>query len=340
MKFAAPAWLFILPLLLAGLLGLWTWSGRRARRILQSAFNTPLLPSLLRSLDFGRRWLKFGLFAAAIAALLAAVARPLWGRAEIEVDRTGVDLVIALDVSRSMLAKDAGSTNRLAAAVDAIERLVSRAGGDRLGLVMFAGEAYMLAPLTRDHVAIERALHYAAPNMISEQGSNLGEAIKRARETFDRAAQGPRVLLVVSDGEQLQGNAVDAAAAALREGIHVHAAGIGSSAGAPVPPTNNPAGGFLRNALGREVVSRRDEQLLRRIARAGGGRYTRVEGPRNASLADWFEHASASLPRTTEKRSLNEPREQFQWSLAIALVALMAEWTISDRKRSSTAESL
>jgi Ca-activated chloride channel family protein len=322
-----------LPVLVGALLVLWIWSARRARTTLQSAFNTPLLERLLGSVGVTKRRVKLVLFALGIVGLMVGLARPRWGRSQIELERTGVDLVIALDVSRSMLAADVDSTNRLTAATGAITRLLDELGGDRVGLVVFAGEAFITAPLTRDHVAVERALSSADPGIVSEQGSNLGEAIERAKESFDRAASGPRALLVVSDGEQLQGDAIEAARKALREEIRVHTAGVGSAMGSRVPARTGQGGGYVRNALGREVQSRRDEQRLQRIAEAGGGLYTRIEEVSSRALADWFTRAAAALPRSTEKREVNEPRERFQWPLAISLMMLAMEWVLGDRRR-------
>ncbi len=331
MKFAAPSWLALTLLILAALVILWLWSDRRARTRLQRVFNTPLLARLLRSVNLARRRWKRVLFTLGLVAVGLALARPQWGRNEIELERTGVDLVIALDVSRSMLAADAGSTNRLFAATSSIRRLLEELGGDRAALVVFAGEAFVAAPLTRDHTAVERALESAHPGTVSEQGSNLGEAIKRARESFDRAARGPRALLVVSDGEQLQGDAIEAARAAARDGIHVHTAGVGSAAGARLPRQPGDPQHALLNAVGREVVSRRDEQRLERIAVAGQGLYTRIVDAGSGALIEWFRRASAALPRTTEKRTVDEPREQYQWPLAVALALLGCEWALGER---------
>lgn len=330
MSFGAPFWLWILPGCVAALVILWAWSARRGGRVLRSAFYTPLLGRLLGSVDHRRRGLKRVVVALGTAALLFGLARPQWGRNEVEVERTGVDLVIALDVSRSMLAADAGQTNRLSAAQSAIGRLVGSMGGDRVGLVAFAGEAFLLAPLTRDHVAMDRALRQTTPGMVSEQGSNLAEAIDQCGETFERGAQGPRALLVVSDGEQLQGDAVEAARKAYQRGIRIHTAGVGSALGSRIPAGR--ASSFVRNAMGREVISRRDEQKLQQVAAAGGGVYTRIEGHESEALTEWFQRTAASLPRTTETRVLNEPGEQFQWPLAAVLVLLGIEWVITDRR--------
>ncbi|HNQ88233.1 MAG TPA: VWA domain-containing protein [Verrucomicrobiota bacterium] len=337
MRLGEPFWLVVLPAALAGLAALWLVSARRTRHRWQAAFDTPWLPYLLRSVHPGRRRLKRGLIALGLALLILALARPLWGRKTIEIERTGVDLVIALDVSRSMLAADAGNTNRLKSATRAIQRLIDDLGGDRAALLAFAGEPHLAAPLTRDRTAFHRALDGAGPGMVSAQGSDLGLAITEARQCFDRSAQGPRTLLVVSDGEQLQGDAVGAAQAAWRDGVRVHTAGVGSTAGARVPTSAGETARLVRNVAGREVVSRRDEQRLQRIAAAGGGRYTRIEDADDRVLIDWFRDVAAPLARTTERRLVDEPREQFQWPLALATGLLGAGWVLSDRRRAIAA---
>ncbi|MBK9138756.1 MAG: VWA domain-containing protein [Verrucomicrobia bacterium] len=336
MKFAALPWLVATPLLLLGLLTLWVWSAHRGRQTLRAMVASPLREQLLRSVSRARRRWKLALVLVAVTALALALARPGWGRNVIEIERTGVDLIIALDVSRSMLAADADHTNRLTVARTAIGRLVDQLGGDRVGLVVFAGEAYLAAPLTRDHTAFRRALAAADPDAVSEPGSNLGAAIKLAREGFDRASQGPRALLIVSDGEQLQGDALEAARLAWRDGIRVHTAGVGSAVGARVPRRTYAGGGFTRNAQGREVVSRRDDQRLQRISTAGGGAYTRLERRDSAALVEWFQRAAAALPRVAERRTVDEPRERFQWPLAVAFALLCADWLLNDRRRMKT----
>jgi Ca-activated chloride channel family protein len=333
MKFAVPLWLAAIPALLLALPALWWWSSRRSRRTLQAMFQSPLREHLLRSVSRRLRRLKLALVLLALAAVVLALARPGWGRKVIERERSGVDLMVALDVSRSMLAADADDTNRLTVARAALRRLLEGLGGDRVGLVLFAGEAHLAAPLTRDHTALARVLDAASPDAVSAPGSNLGAAIQLAREGFDRASQGPRALLVLSDGEQLQGDAEAAARLAAQDGIRVHAAGVGSALGARVPRHPDAGSGFALNPLGREVVSRRDEQQLRRLAAAGGGLYTRLERRDTAALNNWFARATAALPRVTERRSVDEPRERYQWPLAAAFGLLCWEWLVSDRKR-------
>jgi Ca-activated chloride channel family protein len=333
MRFGAGFWLAIGPAIVAGLGLLWWGSDRQAGRALAAVFRTPLLGMLLGSVGRVRRFGKRVLLGVAVLAVGLALARPQWGRSEITIERAGIDLVVALDVSRSMLAPDAGGTHRLAAARLAVSRLAESIGGDRLGLVVFAGEAFVAAPLTRDPTAFARALDAAGPASVSEGGSNLGAAIQRARDCFERGARGARVLLVVSDGEQLQGEAVVAAQGSAATGLRVHTAGVGSATGARLPGRSGGTGDFLRNPAGREVVSRRDEQRLERIAAAGGGRYTRIERSDGAALVEWFRSIAAGLPRSVEKRLVDEPRERFQWPLALALALLAGEWLTRDRRR-------
>lgn len=336
MTFGQPAWLAVLPLLLAALAGLWACSARRRRQLLESTFNTPLRAHLTGSVSTARRRWKLVLTAAGVLALGLALARPRWGRSEIEIERTGIDLVIALDVSRSMLAADAAGTNRLTAATAAIRRLVDTLGGDRTGLLLFAGDSYVAAPLTRDHTALGRALEAAAPWMVSEQGSDLASAIRRGRTLLGDPRQGPRTLLLVSDGEDSGGNAVAAAREAGRNGVQVHTASVGSSTGARLPRSAWDRASFLKNSAGREVVSRRDDAHLQRIASAGGGRHVRLEAADSPALADWFREAAAPLGRTTEKRLVNEPREQFSWPLAASVILLAAAGSLPDRRRPPT----
>lgn len=329
MTFAIQLWLWRLPVLVLGGALFFTWSWRRRAALLEAALATPLREQLLASLDRRRRVLKQILFVLGLAFLALALARPQWGREQVKLERTGVDVIIALDVSRSMLAVDVEETNRLAAARAAVLNLLDRMGGDRVGLVGFAGEAFLASPLTRDHSAVARALTALNPTAVSEPGSDFAKAIARAREGFERGSEGPWLLLLLSDGEQLQGDALSAARSAAAAGVAVHCAGLGSAAGARLPGP----GGFQKNAFGREVISRLDEHVLQQTATAGRGMYVRIPGRDSRALVDWFERASTGLPKTTETQELGDPRERFQWPLAAALTLLGGEWLLGERRR-------
>ena len=333
LKFGTPLWLGLTPLLVALGFAWLSWSQRRRRLALASALPTPLLDQLVASLDPRRRWVKHGLLLFGLAVLALALARPQQGHEIVQVERTGIDLLVALDVSRSMLVADVEGTNRLAAARAALRHLLHHLGGDRVGLVAFAGEAFLVVPLTRDQAVVERALDSLQPDMISEPGTHVAQAIRRAQESFDRGSEGPRALLVISDGEQVQGEAAVAAREAGRDRIRVHAAGVGSHAGGRVPVRASPGSGYLKNAFGRDVVSRLDERTLRESAGTGQGLYVRLAGRDSHELVAWFERAAAGLPRTTESRPLGDPREFFQGPLLAALLLLAFEWGFSERRR-------
>jgi Ca-activated chloride channel family protein len=337
MRWAAETWLVAAPMLAIGVALLLALSARRGRSMLHKALATPLLAALTASVSESRRTLKRALLAASIFLIGIALARPQWGRETVELERTGVDVLIALDVSRSMLAGDAGGTNRLEAAREAVGHLLERLQGDRAGIIAFAGDASLVAPLTRDHSAVARAMRNLDPAAVSEQGSNLAKAIAKAGEGMKRGSEGPKALLVISDGEQLQGDAAAAARAASAAGMTVHCAGVGSAAGARIPVRSSEVGRFAKNQFGREVVSRMDARVLQQTASAGQGQFVRIEGRGSRVLADWFEQASARLPRTTETRESKDLRERYQWPLAIALFLLLGEWLLGDRRRANLA---
>jgi Ca-activated chloride channel family protein len=333
MNWGAGIWLLLAPLLALGTTAGLLLARRRQRAILERALPTTLLPSLTASVSPSRRAIKTGLAAFAVLLVALALARPQWGRETTETERAGVDVLIALDVSRSMLAPDVGGTNRLTAARQAVGRLLDRLGGDRVGVIAFAGDAFLAAPLTRDHEAARRALASLDPSAVSAQGSDLSKAIASARAGLERGSEGPRTLLVISDGEQLQGDALSAVRAAATAGLTVHCAAVGSTTGARLPQTPASGVGFVKNAFGRDVVSRMDPRLLQQAASAGRGLYVRIEGTDSHALVDWFDQVSARLPRTTETRGSLDPRERFQWPLALALAVFAAEWGTSDRRR-------
>lgn len=333
MTWATESWLIAAPLLAFGAALLLSWVERRRRAVLRSMLSTPLLSALTASISQRRRRIKRALLSAALLLFGIALARPQWGRETVEMERTGVDVLIALDVSRSMLAEDVGGTNRLEAAREAVRHLLDRLGGDRAGVIGFAGDAFLAAPLTRDHAAVSRAVKSLDPAAVSEPGSNLAKAITKASEGMKRGSEGPKALLVISDGEQLQGDAAAAARAAFAAGMTVHCAGIGSTAGARIPTAPSGSARFVKNAFGREVVSRMDARVLQQTASAGRGLYVRIEGRESEVLAQWFGQASARLPRTTETKDSPDLRERYQWPLGLAFALLLAEWLLGDRRR-------
>lgn len=328
MTFDSPDLLWLaaaLPMLLA--LAVWGYV-RRRRRALRSLGEGHVVARLgaigLDAFAAGR----LTLVAVAAAALGLAAAGPRWGLVAVEDERQAVDLVLALDVSRSMLARDV-EPDRLERERVLARRLLRELPADRIGLVAFAGRAYVLSPMTVDHGALGLYLDALEPEIVSQGGSSLAAALRQATDLTRSAAGGPPgVVVLVSDGEALE-DASDVLAAADRarlQGVVVHTVGIGSEAGAPVPerdPITREVTGYKRGPDGEIVISRLDQALLRQVAGRTGGRYARLgeQGSTEGLLA-----ALKGLERAEVRGEQRlERRERYAWFVALALVLLAVD---------------
>jgi Ca-activated chloride channel homolog len=331
-KFALPlvAWAILLILPLCVLL--YRWAAKRSRKRLTGVIAPRLLDQLLRSVDFRKRHIKAALFTLGIVALLFAIARPQFGFEPAEVERSSVDFIVALDLSRSMMAEDMDGKTRLAAAKEAIAEMLDRLGADRVGLIGFAGEAFLAAPVTQDHAAVRRNLDALDTNAVAKPGSDMAAAIKLAQKTFENGKFESKALVVVTDGEELQGDAVVAAREASTKGMSIFAVGVGTASGARVPAKNQGALGFARNEFGNEVVSRLNERVLRQVAASGRGMYEAL-GEDGEGLRTIQKKGLAPLKQSKMTRASKDPREYFQWPLAIAIALFLADLLLNDRRR-------
>lgn len=345
--FASPWWLLGLPVLAAGAVVFWKFARRYTERRIGLFVSPGSAREAVPSLDRRRQIARFALPAAVAGCVCLALARPLIGPKAGHAERKGVDFVVALDVSKSMWAEDV-SPNRLDAVKNELAGWMRQASGDRMGLVIFAGEALISAPVTFDFQTLERVLRAASPRSISKGGTNIPKAIEMAASLLDKSGIDTRALVIFTDGENLDGDAVAAAREAhATNGLTIFTVGVGSAAGAKVPqidhaefaklkPPQQQRRGYVRNEYGTEVVSRLDEQTLRAIAAAGGGRFeTFVPGD------GFFQRLrdSALLPLAKNRQILNvqDYHELFQIPLVLALVLLMAEPLISVvRKRAAS----
>jgi Ca-activated chloride channel family protein len=255
----------VLALLLHG------WSERRAQKRLRSLISPRLKEQLLRSVDFGKRWHKAIVLACGLAVLLVAVARPQFGFKPMEVERSSVDFIVALDLSRSMLAEDVETKPRMEAAKEGLNALLDRIGSDRAGLIAFAGDAFLAAPVTQDHEAVKRNLAALTTDSIAKQGSDMAKAIELAVKTFENGKYETKALVIVTDGEELQGDAIVAARAASQKGLSIFTVGVGTSIGARIPTKKDGSGmaRFSKNEFGNEVVTRLNERMLQQLAASG-----------------------------------------------------------------------
>src|SRR5256886_9323925 len=281
MSFGAPEWLWGL-LLIPLLIALFVRAERRGLRRLQEFVSARLLSQLAGTVNRPRRIIKFALQLLGLFLAIVSLAQPRWGYTFEDVKRKGLDLLIAVDTSRSMLSNDV-QPNRLERVKLAVQDLVNQLQGDRVGLIAFAGRAFLQAPLTIDYDAVFEALNDLDTKTIPEGGTNISSAITLATQSFGKSATGNRALIFFTDGEELSGDAVKTAkAAAADDGVRIFTVGVGTPQGSLIPVTGDDGQtAFVKDPAGQVVKSKLDENRLREIAEATGGVYVHLEkGPR------------------------------------------------------------
>jgi Ca-activated chloride channel homolog len=301
----------------------------RAARLRRLA-SPPMLERLTGGASARRSVVKAALVVAAVIALLVSLARLQMGYTWEEVQRRGVDIVVALDVSDSMRVEDAGrALSRLERAKRELHDLLQLLAGDRIGIVAFAGTAFVQCPMTLDYGAAELFLDALDPESIPVQGTDLAQALETSLRAFRGGAAGSRAVLLITDGEDHSGRAVEVAQRLRAEGVRVFGIGIGSEAGAPIPA---PGGGFRRDRAGDIILSRLDEATLQQIALTTDGRYVRsVSGDLDLEQI-YVEGIKATLEdREFEAHRRQRWEDRFQWLLAAAIAALMIEAVIAER---------
>jgi Ca-activated chloride channel family protein len=332
MDFAQPSFLYLLFLVPLAALFL-AWADRRQRTVAARIGAPALIAVIGASVSRRRRRWKKALWFFAILALIVAVARPHWGTQVEMIAQRGVQVMVALDVSASMLAEDI-KPNRLARAKLTIEELMDRLGGNELGLVPFAGAAFVQFPLTADFNTARSFLDAAGPWTISRPGTALEEALRVALSGFPAEIATNRVILLLTDGEGHEGDPLAAARAASDAGVTVYAIGFGSSEGEPIPVRDGSGTllGYKTDGQGQTVLSRLDEATLKQITDETDGLFFRASAAGDEITA--ITDAIAALD-TGELESQFETRgvERFQWFTAFTLLALATDFFIGDRKK-------
>ena len=331
-RFAASDMLFAY-LLVPALIALAWWASARKRRDMERLADTHLLERLTATVSRRAQLVKTILVVSAVGLLVTALARPQFGSRIETVRREGRDVLIALDLSVSMVAEDM-APNRLEKAKFAIADLIDRLDGDRVGLVAFAGEAFVQSPLTLDYGAARLFLNAMEPDMMSVQGTNLGQAVSVALDAFASTERRHRVLVVITDGEDHEGEIDDAIARATDEGVVIYTVGIGSTDGVPIPDLSatGQAQGFKRDGDGAVVTTRLDEATLQEMAERTGGTYYRAS-PGGSELAVLAEELAGGEGREFESEQVTLFDEQYQLFLGLALALLVADVLVSDRRR-------
>lgn len=336
MTFGLPQWFWALlaaPLLVA----LFLRAERQAALRLREFVSERLLPNLAGTVDHRRRAFRFALVLLGLALAVAALAQPRWGYTYQDAKRKGLDLILAVDTSRSMLSNDV-LPNRLQRVKLATQDLINELQGDRVGLVAFAGRAFLQAPLTIDYDAAVEAINDLDTSTIPEGGTNISDAIDLAVKTFGKSAIGNRAVIIFTDGEELSGNATKTAKAAADAGVRIFAVGVGTPEGSLIP-INAEAGGtaFVKDSQGQVVKSKLDEKRLREIAESTGGFYLHLEdGPR--TMKQLFTEGLAKMQAgDIDARLSRRPIERYQWPLGAALFFLGASFLMRERRRLRTA---
>jgi Ca-activated chloride channel family protein len=328
MEFAQPHLLWSLLVLPPALLLFFWWSERKRARLMTQFIEARLLPGLLSGYSPARRRWRFACFIAAVALLLVALARPRWGFAWETLRQKGLDIVVAIDTSKSMLAADI-APSRLARAKLAALELMQRARTDRFALVAFAGDAFLQCPLTIDEVAFRQCVEALDVNLLPQGGTALAPAIRTALTAF-KEGDNFKVLVLLSDGEDHEPGALEAARAAAGVGLKIFTIGIGTPEGDLLRVTD--AKGrtdYVRDQNGNAVKSRLNETLLRQIAEATGGFYLPLRGAKTVDVL--YEQGLAPLPRSEgREKLLKRYHERYHWPLAAALLLLFAEMLLPE----------
>ena len=278
MKFANPEFLYLL-IVLPLLLAVYIYSNYRRLKNLKEYGDTELLKNLMPDVSSYRPGIKFWLSMFAIAFLIVVLARPQFGSKKETVTRQGIETVIALDISNSMLAEDI-APNRLEKAKNIISKLIDKFENDKVGLIVFAGDAFVQLPITNDFISAKMFLESITPSLISRQGTDIGAAINLAMKSFTPDEEVGKAIIVITDGENHEGGAEDAAKAASEKGIAVYMLGVGTADGAPIPTGNTNE--YRKDKDGNIVMTRLNEEMSQNIARAGNGAYIRVDNTNNA----------------------------------------------------------
>ena len=302
---------------------------RRKQRQLRQFGDPELLAELMPNVSRTRPAIKFALLMVALALLVVAAARPQYGQKEKTVKRQGIEVMFALDISNSMLAEDV-APNRLNRAKQMLSKLIDQMVDDKVGLIIFAGEAYTQLPITCDYVSAKMFLNTISPDLIRLQGTAIGDAIMTSIRSFGSdESDASRAIILITDGENHEDDAIAAAKAANEKGIKIFVVGIGKPDGSPIPipGTNN----FRKDRAGNVVVSKLNEDMCREIAQAGQGMYVRCDNTNTATRALQKELNTLATSEF-ETKVYADYNEQYQGFVLLAFLILVIDFFIFNRK--------
>jgi Ca-activated chloride channel family protein len=323
---------FLWGLLIIPFLFLIFWLSRKFRtKALRTFGNPEILNQLMPDFSPTRPVVKFVFLNIALIAMIFALAEPQFGSRLQEIKRKGVEIVIALDVSNSMMAEDI-QPSRLERAKQAISQLVDRLTNDKIGLIVFAGDAYTQVPITMDYVSTKMFLSTITCDIVPKQGTAIGSAVNLGMKSFSPDNESSKVLIIITDGENHEGDAIAMAKQAREKGITIHTIGLGLPDGAPIPVySGSGARSYLKDQDGNTVISKLNETMLNQMSAAGGGMYIRSTNTR-LGLNLLFDEIDKMEKQELESRIYSEYEERYQYLAGIALLFLLVDLFILERK--------
>lgn len=320
-------YLIIIPVIIVLFLLVLIWKKRKQKQFADNNLIQKLIPerSTFKSV------LKIVMVCFGLTLLIIALANPKMGTKLETVKRQGVDIVFALDVSKSMLAEDI-APSRLDKAKQIINKIVENLASDRVGIIIYAGNSYPLLPITTDHAAARMFLQNANPDMVSSQGTSINEAIERGITYFDNDEQTNRFLFIVSDGEDHEENALSVAEQAKKEGIKIYTIGVGTEKGGPIPIKNNGSViSYKKDSKGEVVITKMKEKVLIDIANEGNGKY--INGNRTQETIDIIEELLVKAEKSEfETKQFSDYKDQFQWFLGFGILFLLIDVLLLEKK--------
>ncbi len=330
-RFAHIEYLYALAVLPVMVLAYWLFARSRANAAARFG-NPSMLERLAGDASRSKRLAKLVVLMAAVACLFVALANPRIGTRLEDVKQEGVDIFIALDVSLSMKSEDI-KPNRLEKAKFEIRNLIGRLAGDRIGLIVFAGEAFTQFPLTTDYSAANMFLDIVDVDAVPVPGTDIGSAIERSVESFDFEETTTKVLIIITDGENTEGEVFDAAEEAAKKGVLIYTIGLGSPTGSPIPVYN--AGGqqvdFKRDRAGAVVISKLDEASLEKLASIGGGKYFRGTNAQD-ELDEIYKNINALQKKEFGVKQFTDYEDRFQFFLVPAILLLLLEVLMTEHR--------
>ena len=324
---------YLYALLLLPIFMLLFWLIQRARKNAFDKFgNSTLLSQLMPAYSKYKHTAKFILLLFGLSFLIVGWANPQWGSKKEKVKRKSVDIFIALDISQSMLAEDI-RPNRMERARRFSQSLVEKLKGDRLGIILFAGNAYMQMPLTTDYAAAQLFLRSANPNQAPAQGTAISEAIDLAEQSFEEENKQHKAIIIISDGETHDEDALNRAEEAAENGLLIYSIGVGTPSGGLIPTVIGGRSDYKRDKTGNPVTTSLNEAMMQDLANAGGGAYFNLAGNEVDAVATALRSSVDKLEkREFEARVFNEYESYFQYFIGVAILFLIAEFLLSYRE--------